>query len=296
MKTFQKILLALLIGAKILTAQTDSTLEYFPFHTGDIWQYKTHVFIPYPETSYIVYTTVVVGKDTLMTNGKIYRRMNRFEKMFGDGFYRIDSTTACVYKYEGTTEEILTDSLKATVGDQWSYFRCDSVYRNLIFTVATSVKAYSFSVIPYPVYFHFAKGFGLIRYSMQEENQVYPVADSYETTLIYAKINGQEYGTLVSVKEDEYPLPKNFLLKQNFPNPFNPSTTIRYKLHVKAFITLKIFDLLGREVAMLVNEEQSAGIHSYKLEASNYKLSNGVYFYQLRANNFVETKKLTLIK
>ncbi len=296
MKKIEKLLFASFLSAELLTAQTDSTLEYFPFHPGDTWQYKTQVSIPYPPTYYETYTIVTVGNDTLMPNGKIYRRMNRFEPMFGDGFYRIDSTTACVYKYDGTTQEILTDSLKATAGDQWEmgHFRCDSIYTDSLFSTRTTLKAFVMPVIPYPIYFHFAKGFGLVYYSMSEENWVYPVSDSYVTTLVYAKINGHESGTLVSVKENRDVKPKKFLLEQNYPNPFNPSTTIRYELPKTDFATLKIFDLLGREIAIVVNEEQNAGSHS--VEFSTMTLSSGMYFYTLHVGNFTTTKRMMLLK
>ena len=85
---------------------------------------------------------------------------------------------------------------------------------------------------------------------------------------------------------------------QNYPNPFNPSTSIQYTIGDRQFVTLKVYDLLGREVATLVNEEKSAG--SYRVEfksmVGNHQLANGVYFYRLQAGNFVETRKMTLIK
>ncbi|MCK9424638.1 MAG: T9SS type A sorting domain-containing protein [Ignavibacteriaceae bacterium] len=87
-----------------------------------------------------------------------------------------------------------------------------------------------------------------------------------------------------------------FQLYQNYPNPFNPSTVISYRLAINSKVNLKIFDILGNEIATLVNEEQQAGMHNYELGIRNYELSSGVYFYQLRAGNFVETKKFILMK
>jgi Secretion system C-terminal sorting domain len=85
-----------------------------------------------------------------------------------------------------------------------------------------------------------------------------------------------------------------YKLSQNYPNPFNPVTIINYQLTVNNFVSLKVYDILGTEVATLVNEEKPAG--SYKLEFNASKLSSGVYFYQLKAGNFVDTKKLVLMK
>ena len=89
-------------------------------------------------------------------------------------------------------------------------------------------------------------------------------------------------------------VPNVFALNQNYPNPFNPSTSISFSLPTRTFVSLKIFDLIGKEVATLVSEEMSAGSYAKQWNAST--VSSGVYFYQIRANNYCETKKLTLLK
>lgn len=94
--------------------------------------------------------------------------------------------------------------------------------------------------------------------------------------------------------ESNYEFPDGFCLHQNYPNPFNPSTTIRFTISELRFTTLKIYDLLGREVATLVNEEKSAG--EYEVEFVGEALTSGIYFYQLRAGEYTETKKMVLIK
>ncbi|MDP3148714.1 MAG: T9SS type A sorting domain-containing protein [Ignavibacteria bacterium] len=104
-----------------------------------------------------------------------------------------------------------------------------------------------------------------------------------------------EVSTITKV-ESEANTVAGFLLKQNYPNPFNPTTVISYQLPVGSYVTLKIFNVLGKEVANLVNEEQNAGVLNYELGIRNYELSSGVYFYQLRAGKFVETKKFVLLK
>ncbi len=87
---------------------------------------------------------------------------------------------------------------------------------------------------------------------------------------------------------------KSFSLDQNYPNPFNPTTNINFSLGVKSPVSLKVYDMLGREVATLVNEELTAGSHSVSFDAS--KLTSGVYVYSLKAGNFSVSKKLTLVK
>jgi hypothetical protein len=88
----------------------------------------------------------------------------------------------------------------------------------------------------------------------------------------------------------------NFSLSQNYPNPFNPSTNITYNLAEREFVTLKVYDVLGNEVATLVNEEKSAGSYNVQFSMDKLKLSSGTYFYRLQAGNFVETKKMILLK
>jgi hypothetical protein len=90
-------------------------------------------------------------------------------------------------------------------------------------------------------------------------------------------------------------VPTQFELDQNFPNPFNPSTNINYSVPKTSLVTIKVYDILGKEVAALVNEEKSAGNYSVQFSA-NSNMASGVYFYRMQAGSFTETKKLILLK
>jgi len=89
-------------------------------------------------------------------------------------------------------------------------------------------------------------------------------------------------------------MPTEFLLTQNFPNPFNPSTTFKLQIPELSLATIKIYDILGNEIETLVNEEKPAGTYEITWHAAN--LPSGVYFYQLKADNYIETKKMILLK
>jgi hypothetical protein len=112
------------------------------------------------------------------------------------------------------------------------------------------------------------------------------------------------FNTPVSASEKSNEIPSNFSLSQNYPNPFNPSTTISWQLAVGSHVSLKVYDVLGNEVATLVNEEKSAG--EYQVEFDGSKLSgrvsakgeyaSGVYFYKLQTSNFSAIKKMILLR
>jgi len=90
----------------------------------------------------------------------------------------------------------------------------------------------------------------------------------------------------------------DFSLLQNYPNPFNPSTNIQYAISSRQFVTLKVFDVLGKEITTLVNEEKPAGSYEVEFKSSfgSLQLASGIYYYQLRAGDFIETKKMILMK
>ncbi|MGB9665371.1 MAG: T9SS type A sorting domain-containing protein, partial [Ignavibacteria bacterium] len=85
-------------------------------------------------------------------------------------------------------------------------------------------------------------------------------------------------------------------LKQNYPNPFNPSTKIKYSIKENGLVMLKVYDLLGREIATLVNEPKQAGEYEVEFDASKYDLTSGVYIYELRSGSFKSAKKFVLMK
>ena len=98
----------------------------------------------------------------------------------------------------------------------------------------------------------------------------------------------------ISIESNFVEIPDEYELVGNYPNPFNPTTKISYQLPNKAQVTLKIYDLLGREVAILVNEEKQAGKYEVEFDASS--LSSGVYLYRISINDFVKTMKMMVVK
>ena len=107
------------------------------------------------------------------------------------------------------------------------------------------------------------------------------------------------FGILIGLSEGlddgfEVGLPEGVALHQNYPNPFNPNTTIKYSLESKQYVKLTVYDLLGKEIAVLADGEFSSGEHSAVFNAKN--LSSGIYLYRIQAGNFVATKRMMLVK
>jgi len=119
---------------------------------------------------------------------------------------------------------------------------------------------------------------------------------------VYAGTAGGLFRSILkttSNEEDKLEIPKSFFLAQNHPNPFNPTTSIKFQIpaninRLKKNVSLNVYDILGREVITLINENKEAGFHEVEWNASNYP--SGVYFYKLSAGDFVETKKMLLLK
>ncbi len=131
------------------------------------------------------------------------------------------------------------------------------------------------------------------------EVPVHDLAIHSPTRKLFAFTHGRsaysfDLTSLTSVNGAQSPIVKSFALGQNYPNPFNPVTVISYQLTVNSYVTLKVYDALGREVETLMNERKAAGSYIIHWDANSYP--SGVYFYRLQAGSFAETKKMLLLK
>jgi aminopeptidase N len=167
-----------------------------------------------------------------------------------------------------------------------------------------------FFTMPIQVKVNFASGDTLITVFNNAQVQNFNIAVNGMPTSISFDPNNWILKNLNSIEidvEDEI-TPNTFTLEQNYPNPFNPTTKIRYTISTtplnpsplqeagngEMFVTLKVYDILGNEVAILVNKEQLPGVYDVDFDAANF--TSGVYLYQLQMNNFIETKKMILLR
>jgi hypothetical protein len=124
--------------------------------------------------------------------------------------------------------------------------------------------------------------------------RIYNNGSSIKTGVIKSWSITITYRPIIGIKNISSEVPSSFLLNQNYPNPFNPNTNIRYQISNNSFVSMKLYDALGRNIETLVNEKQSAGTYEANWDASNYP--SGVYFYKLEAGDFSQVKKMILIK
>ena len=201
--------------------------------------------------------------------------MAHFSKFIRPGYHRIDATyrpQSGVYlvAFKGEETVIVVINTSTSSKDQIFTFNNDSLAHVKRYTTSET-KNLSFD--------------GII--DLTDNSFTATLEEKSITTFVSTK-------TSTGVKELDSSLPQSFGLQQNYPNPFNSSTVISFSLPSKSSVLLKVFDMMGREVATLVDEELLAGNHYRQWNASN--IARGVYFYWLWAGSFEETKKLLLLR
>jgi hypothetical protein len=287
-------------------AQTDSALGFFPLNVGDLHQFHYHYSYTWPcnpptlNTHSSYHNEQVLG-DTLLPTGFHYKRI--LSNVAGDqpvSYLRVDSATANVYRFvDGfPPREVLIDSLRSSVGS--SFLRddipaeCTAIDTMTVLGVPTLVKRYRFYIAP-PQFYALAYGLGRVEHiSFDGDDPCYSVPIFFSRDLAFARINGQEYGTYVSVSEQQGELPTHCELSQNYPNPFNPTTTIEFSLPQAGYVSLTVYNLFGQRIATLVSKEFQPGKHKVAWEATG--VASGVYFYRLKAGEAVQTRRLILLK
>lgn len=143
--------------------------------------------------------------------------------------------------------------------------------------------------------------------SASNSNNSYRISGTAGQTAI-GKVGNSSFGQSIGfwytqrnivtgVEDDVLSLPTEYRLEQNYPNPFNPGTIINYQLPVASNVSLIVYDILGRKVAELINDEwKEAGYHQFNFSAVSYHLSSGIYFYRIQTDAFSDIKKFVLLK
>ncbi|MCL5029494.1 MAG: T9SS type A sorting domain-containing protein [Bacteroidetes bacterium] len=247
-----------------------------------------------------------ITSDTVMPNGNRYYKIfpdnwfNNFLRADSIGIYCYDTVNNkewLFYKYAlepayqkyPNAEHLNISYLKDTADTTW-YLKIYkwTDYKLLLFGDSTKIYSFYYDTgLDNSHFINISPQYGFI--GIEQGNY----SSNFSLNLIGCELSGKSYGTLTSVKEEKLSLEK-YTLYQNYPNPFNPSTTIKYQIPKSGLVQLKIYDILGREVATLVNEEKPSG--NYEVTFDGSKLASGVYYYQLNAGDFISSKKMIILK
>ncbi|RPI16335.1 MAG: T9SS C-terminal target domain-containing protein [Ignavibacteriae bacterium] len=192
--------------------------------------------------------------------------------------YRINNTTAS-YSISGTA--VNNFQVPNYIQDAIVYAKIGNDYKN--FAISNADGSYSVTTLP-------SGNYTLTTYRMGY-NSVTQNVSITNSNLTGVTIN---FSNPIAVKSISKIVPEDYMLSQNYPNPFNPSTKITFAIPVKEYVTLAVYDMTGREAAVLINNEMEAGYHDITFNAS--QLSSGVYFYKLTTKNTQLTKKMVLVK
>ena len=286
-------------------------LAYYPLAIGNKWVYN-YKLITNIGNSHLATTFVrskeVIG-DTTAANGKLYYHLTEGNL---HNLERIDTLDGKVFQYYEhpnlSEKEYVIADLIGEVGDTvitfnpslpnyQSYLIMDSINMFNQFGLTKTRKNFIQLTDSVSRKFSLTEGLGMdFSHTTFIENLKYS-----EQELKGCVINGIVYGdtTLTEVNEKPNTIPAEFRLEQNYPNPFNPSTKIGWQLPVSSWVTLKIYDVLGREVSTLVDEYRNSGRYEVEFivgQESFPAITSGIYFYRLKAGNFVETKKMILLR
>jgi len=289
--------------------------NYNPLQVGNVWQYY---FVDFTEPFYSV--TKVVN-DSIINNKQYFKKLyyqteRNLNTLDYISWERNDSISGISFMLDfqdvnengDSLDELPLDSLENPWYTRYITYQYSLPNPNYFFFIpgikSTLVKDSNWVIIEGDTLIsrNFEIGDIFWQETIIDQFGIFSfIQESPDRFCTGAIINGRKYGTIVDVKELKPQIPDIIVLENNYPNPFNPSTTIRYSIpSVETLqataqqVTLKIYDVLGKEVATLVNKEQKAGNYSVTFNASNF--ASGVYYYSIMTDSKRITKPMILLK
>ena len=275
-------------GTLIVKKQAVDWKEFYPLHIGDYWVYEgISGSIP------ITNTVRVIG-DTIMPDNNFYFVLKEIDHTFGYtsfSYRRIDRLGRVFYWETWNNNSKQYFEFSRNVGDTLKSKFDSFIYRLNDKYINSYTELFELNNLQYPDISYtrndYDKGLGLYRIT----------GDLYLSECVGAYVNGEiVWGdtTVTNIEDDINTDLNDYMLFQNYPNPFNPSIKITYNIPQRSNVSLRIYDVLGKEIATLVNEQKEAGTYSIQFDAS--KLSSGVYIYSIQAGDFLESRKMILMK
>lgn len=294
---------SIFLGISLLILSSNYVSAQIPLEIGNRWDFIDH---EWDASGYSKLDTLVLNiySDTLINNQKYYRiNDNPWIHDFirtdtvGVYFYDIPNNKEWLFfKFDLQINEFIENGYHLLSQDSSNYIKVYKVLDDTTVIFKQAIRRIRFSVVrgldnAYSI--TISPKFGFI--DIDASNIIF----NKNIYLSGCKISGTVYGILTSIN-DEKQLPLTYALFQNYPNPFNPSTAIGYQLSANSFITLNVYDILGRRVKTLVNKQQGPGNYNVQFYGDN--LTSGIYFYRIkvyassRAGSFSSTKKMILLR
>lgn len=268
------------------------TQNWFPLEVGNRWDFDTWTWCHGGSGWSDTLTLEIVG-DTNFSTGKNYFILSS-SGLFDTEYLAIKDDSLYYFNTNDSTD-CLMFAFNQALGSYYYSCKDDSVFfanesNNNIFGIEDSQQDHG----TYFTTYDFSKKFGLFHLF----NTTNGICEIYYD-LAGCIISGITYGELLTSNESMTSNVSQYSLSQNYPNPFNPSTVISWQSPVGSWQSLKIYDVLGNEVATLVNEYKPAGNYDVEFNIAHESLraiTSGVYFYRLQAGSFIETKKMILLR
>ncbi len=318
---FFSILISVILSSSV-TAQSGNLSDYLPMQTGNIWVYQctTNGSMCGGCSGKV---RIILTGDTI-ANGKTYKKSQSTSSAISGACQncgalflipfpssRFDSQNGNIYQLsqngcQYSTGEMMIDSFKSRQGDtvrmncmppnQWQHYICTDTNNAVVLGASRQSRYFNNAGFEGGHSRKYAKGIGLY-YAWSQGLDGGTFVCTRQMILLGCVINGVTYGDtsmLVGIQQLSTETPDRYLLSQNYPNPFNPVTKIQFALPKSAFAAIVIYDLLGKEIETIVNEQLNAGTYAAEWYASDYP--SGIYYYKFTADDYTETKKMVLLK
>ncbi len=298
--SFILLVLSLALTTQRTYSWDSDAAKFYPLAVGNKWVYAWY-YTFMGNTVFGGYRVSKIVSDTVIGGHKYYRFSSNVSGCNDYIFERIDSASMNVYRRSsGTGTEQLLDSLFARKQGMFRGKRnCVGFAEPQVTCMDTNL--YTFAGNQYRSKMFYADGLVMMSYRLIQNFGVVNITtvegQSDNKTLAGCVLNGTVYGdtnTLTGITQIGNEVPSGFSLSQNYPNPFNPTTQFGFRIADFGLVRLTVFDAIGREVEVLVNQQLQPGTYEVSWDASAYP--SGVYYYRLESGSFTKTKKVALIK
>jgi len=298
MKKFILVISTLLIQLGIVFSQEHSQFDVFPLmkdlhytynclYRYESWSFsiKESVRQDSGRVEYIVIDSLTIGDSLIHWNIEQRRNITRYQLRFqiDTSYLIVDTIAISLFESKNGNHELISDGLI------WSFpisYPDIKIYR---------YSDYASFIVSSTVWSAGERYIDSLWFS-QESGLSHQIRryDRVGVTQQFSILNIKLVGNPVLHARADLPIVEGYSLSQNYPNPFNPSTTIGYSISNESFVSIILYDCIGREIKVLENTHRQAG--NYSISLNNQDLSSGIYYYQMRTGNFISTKKLVLLK